>query len=430
MTAYDGAPGDQPVRTVRHELSMRSVFSVLAIIGGLWLLVRLWEIILLLVIALILAGTASPLVGALERRRVNRSIALGVVLLALMLAIVGLGAMVIPAFVGQVKDLVAAAPTIQTQLADFVAGLPLVSASADAIRAAQPTQLLAPLGASALALAAGAAQLVVLSLTVLVLAFYLVADHERVQGFIFSLVPRRYHLRTARVLLDMETVVGGYVRGQALTSLLIGVFVFAVLWLAGTPNALAIAVFAAFADLIPFVGGALVIAPAVLATLPRGPFITAAVFVVILIYQQIEGHILIPRIYGQTLRLSPLAVLVALLVGGQLLGIVGALLALPLAAGLRVLVEQLRIELPGEQPAESAQRAGDVLAEAVYARQAEGSSAIEAAALATAIAGEMQDETVAATGQVELPVEERRSTPPAAPTEPAPPNPAAPGQTT
>lgn len=416
MTTYDTVPGEQPARTVRHELSIRSLFSVLAIIGGLWLLVRLWEIILLLVIALILAGTASPLVGALERRRLNRSVALGVVLLALMLAIVGLGAMLIPALVGQVKDLVAAAPAIQTRLADFVASLPLIAASADTIRSAQPTQILAPLGASALALAAGAAQLVVLSLTVVVLAFYLVADHERVQGFIFSLIPRRYHLRSARVLLEMETVVGGYVRGQALTSLLIGLFVFAVLWLAGTPNALAIAVFAAFADLIPFVGGALVIAPAVLATLPRGLFITAVVFVVILIYQQIEGHILIPRIYGQTLRLSPLAVLVALLVGGQLLGIVGALLALPLAAGLRVLVEQLRIELPGEQPAESARRAGDVRAEAVYARQAEGSSAIEAAALATTMAEEMQEETIAATGQAELPAEERRSTPPAAAT--------------
>lgn len=427
MTAYDGVSEDQTTRTVRHELSIRSVFSVVAIIGGLWLLARLWEVILLLVIALILAGTASPLVGALERRRLNRSVALGVVLLALMLAIVGLGAMVIPALVSQVKDLVAAAPTIQTRLADFVAGLPLIAASADTIRSGQPTKLLAPLGASALALAAGAAQLVILSLTVVVLAFYFVADHERVQGFAFSLLPRRYHLRTARVLLDMETVVGGYVRGQALTSLLIGVFVFAVLWLAGTPNALAIAVIAAFADLVPFVGGALVLTPAVLATLPRGLFVTAIVFVVILIYLQIEGNVLIPRIYGQTLRLSPLAVLVALLVGGKLLGIVGALLSLPLAAGLRVLVEQLRIELPGEQPAESAQRAVDVRAEAVYARQAEGSSATEAAVLATTIAEEMQEETIAATGQAEVPVEERRST---APIPPTPPNPAAaPGQT-
>lgn len=411
MTPADHPRNDSGVTIVRHELSMHSILSVLAIAGGLWLLVRLWEVILLLVIALVLAGTVSPVVGWLEQRRLGRSLALSAVLLALILAVVGLGALVIPAFVGQVRALVAAAPSIQARLADYVAGMPILADSASSIRSAQPARLLEPLGSSALALAGAAAQLVVLSLTVVVLAFYLVADHERVQGFTFALLPRRYHLRAARVLLEMETVVGGYVRGQALTSLLIGVFVFAVLWLAGTPNALAIAIFAGFADLIPFVGGVLVLAPAVLASLPLGLLPAALVFVAILIYQQIEGHILIPRIYGQTLRLSPLAVLVALLVGGQLLGIVGALLALPLAAGIRVLVEQLRIELPGEQPGESAQRATDVRAEATYAAQARGSSAIEAAALATSLAEEMQEQTEAETGRVEVPIEERRPPP-------------------
>lgn len=408
MTTFDSTPEDAHPRTVRHEVSLRSVFSLLAIAGAVWLVFRLWEVILLIVIALILAGTVSPVVSQLERRRFSRPVALGVVLFALILAVIGLGALVIPAFVGQVRDLVAAAPTFQTRLAGFVAGLPFLAPSADSIRSAQPARLVETLGSSVLVLAAAAAQLVVLALTVVVLAFYFVADHERVQGFFFALLPRRYHLRTARVLLDMETVVGGYVRGQALTSLLIGIFVFAVLWLVGTPNALAIAVFAAFADLVPFVGGALVIAPAVLATLPRGLLLTVVVFVAILLYLQIEGHVLIPRIYGQTLRLSPLAVLVALLVGGQLLGIIGALLSLPLAAGLRVLVEQLRIELPGEQPAETAQRAVDVHAEAAYAQQAEGSSAIEAAVLATTIAEEMQESTEATAGQKEVPIEEQR----------------------
>ena len=68
--------------------------------------------------------------------------------------------------------------------------------------------------------------MVVVGFTTVVIAFYLIADHERVQGFAFALLPRRYHVRTARVLLDMETVVGGYMRGQAITSLCIGVFAY------------------------------------------------------------------------------------------------------------------------------------------------------------------------------------------------------------
>jgi predicted PurR-regulated permease PerM len=240
-----------------------------------------------------------------------------------------------------------------------------------------------------------------------VLAFYLIVDAQRVKGFIFALLPRRFHLRAARILLEMVAVVGGYVRGQALTSLLIGIFVFTVLWIVGTPAPLALAVFAAFADLVPLVGGVLVLAPAVLASLSLGVVPTVIVALLITGYMQVEGHILIPRIYGQSLRLSPLAVLVALLIGGQLLGIVGALLALPIAASLRVLVEQLRIDLPGEQPAEHAQRTLDAQAEAVYAEQTEGVSAREAVAVATSMAEEAQEEGQITSGCIELPVEQQ-----------------------
>ncbi|MGN6675391.1 MAG: AI-2E family transporter [Thermomicrobiales bacterium] len=411
MSTPDGHRDAPPVRTIRHEISLRSLFSILAIVGGCWLLLRLWNVVLLLVIALILAGTVSPAVDWLERHRIKRALALGLILLALVVAVVGLGALVIPAFVAQLHDLITAEPQIQARLANFAASIPALADRAEAIRSAQPAHLLEPLAPEALPFAGAAAQFVVLALTVVVLAFYLVADHERVQGFAFALLPRRFHLRTARVLLEMETVVGGYVRGQALTSFLIGAFVFIVLWFAGTPHALALAVFAAFADLIPFIGGILALLPAVLATLPRGVVPAVIVFVAILAYQQIEGHIIIPRVYGQTLRLSPLAVLVALLVGCELLGMVGALLALPLAAGLRVLVEQLRIDLPGEQPGEVAQRATDDYAEALYAVQTEGASAVEAAAVATAMAEDMQEETAEATGQAEQPAEEQGNTP-------------------
>jgi putative heme transporter len=247
--------------------------------------------------------------------------------------------------------------------------VPALARSADAIRNAQPQQLPEPLATSVLTFAGAAAEVVILGLTTVVLAFCLIADAQRVKGFTFALLPRRFHLRAARILLEMEAVVGGYVRGQALTSLLIRLFVFAVLWLVGTPAPLALAVFAAFADLIPLVGGVLVPAPAVLATVSQDIVPTVIVALLITAYLQVEGLVLIPRIYGQTLRLSPLAVLVALLIGGQLLGIVGALLALPIAASLRVLVEQLWIDLPGEQPSEDAQRTLDADA---YAEQTSG----------------------------------------------------------
>jgi predicted PurR-regulated permease PerM len=201
-------PMDDPrMRTVRHELSLRSVFSLIAIAAGLWLLGHIWQILLLLIIALILAGTLSPLVDWLVRRRVKRTPALGLVLLALVMAIAGLGALIIPAVVAQVSGLITSAPAIQVRLAEYLTHVPALARGVNAVRNAQPERFLAPLGSYALTFAGAAATIVVLALTTVVLTFYLLADAQRVKGFVFALLPRRFHLRSARILLDMETVV-------------------------------------------------------------------------------------------------------------------------------------------------------------------------------------------------------------------------------
>jgi len=413
MAAHDWqrAAGDPAVRTIRLEFAWRSLLPVLGLLGGLWLLGRIWETLLLLVIALLLAGSLAPVVARLEGRGVGRPVALGLILLGLVAILAALGALVIPALLTQVQDFVAAEPTLQARLADTLATIPPLADQATALRDARPALLLASLSGGALGYAGAAVQSAFLAITVVVLTFYLLADHERVRGFAFALLPRGYHVRAARILLDMETIVGGYMRGQGLTSLAMAVVVFVVLAATGTPNPLALAAFAALADLLPLVGGVLVLAPVVLAALARGPLPALTVFVAIVAYQQLEGHVLIPRIYGQTLRLSPVAVLVALLVGGQLLGIVGALLALPLAAGLRVLVEDLRIELPGELPGAETERVVEARAEAAYEAGAEGSSAFEAAQLATELAVQIHEETREETGVVEHPIEERGDPP-------------------
>lgn len=406
------------VRTLRHEIAPRSIFLILAIIGGILLVARIWQTILILIVALVLAGTFSPVVTWLERHRVPRPAALALILVGLLGAVVGLGALITPALVQQFSALSTDAPRIQARLADFAAGVPPLAGKADAIRSAQPDRLLAPVGDYALKSVGAAAQMVVIGFTTVVIAFYLIADHERVQGFAFALLPRRYHVRTARVLLDMETVVGGYMRGQAMTSLCIGLFAYALLRILGVPAALPLAVVAAFADLIPLIGGVLATAPSVLFALVVGPVQALIVLVAFVIYQQVESSLLAPRIYGKSLRLSPIAVTVAILVGGQLLGAIGALLALPMAAGIRVLIENYRISLPGDQPGEREERAEEAHAEAAYAVQAQGTSAVEAAMVATELAERLQETHEEETGETNPPVEERPDPPAARPAEP------------
>jgi putative heme transporter len=198
-------------------------------------------------------------------------------------------------------------------------------------------------------------------------------------------------VRLARVLLGFETIVGGYVRGQLLTSAAIGVYVFALLTSFGMPNALALAVFAAAADVLPLVGGALTLAPIALQALPYGTGVTIVLVVLVILYQELENRVIVPRVYGRVLRLDAVAVTLALLVGAELLGMLGALLALPIAAGLRMVVEELRVELPGRTSGPVDARAEDEQrAEETYEQLTAGAPAEEAAVVAVAIADEIR----------------------------------------
>jgi predicted PurR-regulated permease PerM len=230
-----------------------------------------------------------------------------------------------------------------------------------------------------------------LVVTTVFLALYFIADRERTQGLAFALTPRRYHVRLARVLLHLETIVGGYVRGQVVTSVAMAAFVFVLLSVLHVRNAMAYAVFAGITDVLPFVGGLLGTTPAVLAALGRGVGPAMIVLVAMVVYQEFESRVLVPRVYGSVLRVSPATVILALLAGGKLLGIVGALLAIPIAAGIQMLVHELRVELPGENLDDEPLRRRDERAEQAYAARTEGAPAATAAVVAVEIAEAIRD---------------------------------------
>jgi predicted PurR-regulated permease PerM len=132
---------------------------------------------------------------------------------------------------------------------------------------------------------------------------------------------------------------GGYIRGQFITSFAIGFFTLILLLAVGVPNAVAFAVLAAFADIIPLVGAIISTAPPTVAAFHESPTQALIVLVALIIYQQFEDRVLVPRVYGQTLNLPPIIVLIAVLIGAELFGISGVLLALPAAAVARVALD-------------------------------------------------------------------------------------------
>jgi predicted PurR-regulated permease PerM len=177
-------------------------------------------------------------------------------------------------------------------------------------------------------------------------------------------------------------------RGQVITSAAISVYVFCLLWACGVAAPLPLALLAGLADVLPFVGGLLSATPASLAALAQGPRVAMVVFGAILVYQAFESRVLVPRIYGKSLRLPPAVIVVALLVGGSLLGIVGALLALPVAAAVVMLTEELRVVMPG-LTVDPATKEVDDRATRDYEERSATAVASEAPEIAAAVASEV-----------------------------------------
>ena len=221
-------------------------------------------------------------------------------------------------------------------------------------------------------------------------------DRDRLRGGLFAIVPRSHHIRLSRVMMNLETIVGGYIRGQVITCALMAVFMFILLVACGVPNALAIAVFGGVADVLPYIGIFLTMVPAVVAALARGPAVTVIVLVLMLAYEEFESRVVVPVVYGRTLRIPSSIVLLSLIAGTTLLGIVGALIALPVAATILMLIEELRVELPGEtELIDNAElRKRDDRGEQEYERRTEGMPAEQAAAIAVEISDDRRKEEV------------------------------------
>jgi len=370
----------------RIEIAPQTIFLVLGVIAGIWLLGQLVTVFSVVTVALVLVGTFDPVVAWLERRGLRRGRALVLVFVVVALALIGVVLMMVPPLVAQLVRLIEDAPRARDRTIEALAGYRGAKPLIGAIQDLPLDKLSQRAGTAMIGCSTALFTAVGYGVSTLFLAIYLLADPARSKGLAYVVTPRHYHVKLATILLELEVIVGGYMRGQLITSLSIAAFVFALLELFGADNALPIALFAGLTDILPFVGGYVASAPVVIAVTPQGSTITLIVLGLMVLYQEFESRILVPRVYGSMLRLPPAIVLLGLLVGGTLGGVLGALLALPIAAGLQMVIKELRVELPGELRQTSQALAMDVRAREVYEHLAEGVPAADAGVIADDLA--------------------------------------------
>lgn len=387
-------PKEHRSRVIRIEPSPRAIIVLLLIIASLWILNRLLPVVLVIVGALIIVGTISPAVQWFEERRMRRGLGIAIVFTTLLIITVLLITMTIPSLVAQATSLLDQEPALRARLVNWLAGSHLSSPLAELLRKVHSGDFARMVTSNVIEISTSVVTILAYILSSVFLALYIMIDRDRLRGGFFLVVPRSHHVRLSRVMLNLETIVGAYMRGQVITSVLISVFVFVLLTACGVSNALAIAVFAGVADVLPYIGALLSVGAAVSAALSHGPTVIMVVLVLMIAYETFESRVLVPRIYGRALRLPPSVILLSLLAGGILYGIAGALLALPVAAAVLMLIEELRVELPGqqEQAEDIETKERDDRGEEEYERRAEGMPAEQAAAIAVEISADRRKE--------------------------------------
>ena len=418
-------------RVIRIVPSPGTLIILVLLIPGLWLLTQLLPVLLVLVAALIIVGTISPAIRWLEKRRMRRGLDIAIVFTALVVLTVLFITLTIPSLMTQVINLLEQEPALHSRLVTWLEGSHLTSPLAELLRNVRPGDLVTMATSDPIEFSRRVVAIFAYILSSVFLALYIMIDRDRLRGGLFLVVPRSHHIRLSRVMLNLETIVGGYIRGQVITSALMAIFVYLLLKACGVSEALAIAAFAGVADVLPYIGALLSVGAAVAAALSRGPTVIVVVLVLMLAYEELESRVIIPRIYGRALRLPSSVILFSLLAGTVLLGIPGALLALPVAAAMRMLIEELRVELPGQQEqAEDVEtRERDNRGEEEYEHRTEGMPAAQAAAIAVEISADRQDEESSLPTKADAPMDadtgnldqrgKGRVVSPSAPSEPA-----------
>lgn len=175
--------------------------------------------------------------------------------------------------------------------------------------------------------------------SVIVVTFYLLLDKDKVENFITSLFGERRE-KARRLLGQIEGKLGAWLRGQLILSLIVGVLVYIGLVVLGIEFALSLAIIAALLEIVPVIGPIIAAVPAVLIAFTISPLLALLVAGLYLAVQQIEGHVIVPQVMKRAVGLNPLLVIFAVIVGGRLLGIGGALLAVPIAVVIQVILEE------------------------------------------------------------------------------------------
>jgi predicted PurR-regulated permease PerM len=330
-----------------NRLPWPLVAQVVGVVAAIWLLVHTWQIWLLAFTSLIVAAAILPAARFGERYRMPRGVTVLVVYLAVAAVLSLMGRLLWPALTEQWRQFMEQLPRLIENVQRWIGDLDVVlwqwGASLPQPKPETLQGVAGTLLARTLDVTAGVVGFVVGLLAVIVIAAYLVIDVEHIGATLLRLVPSGYRARAAALGPPVLDRIGGYVRGQIVSSLCVGAVLAIGLGLLGVRYALLIGALAAVLNVVPFVGSLVAAVLGILSALNESLGLAVGAALLFWGTNLLEGKLLAPHFVGRATGLHPLAVLLALFAGAHMGGLIGALVAVPFLAALWEIISGLTL---------------------------------------------------------------------------------------
>ncbi|HZG56408.1 AI-2E family transporter [Paenibacillus sp.] len=341
-----------------YALLSLGVIYMLMLIGPVFagLFAFLKAVLVPFIVALILSYVLNPIVGALHHRKVPRTVAVLLIYAVFVLAVMVVLMNVIPMFVTQLTELNEHLPEFTMRAQSLIIDLNRNDFLPESVRMGinnalyEAEQQLAEWTSRAIGRLGSTVGAMFAAFLVPFLAFYMLKDFQVIEKTVLTLVPEKHKRSTVRLVSDIDKALGNYIRGQFIVCVIIGVFAYIGYWLIGVPYPLLLAAIVGLFNIIPYVGPFFGAAPAIVVASTVSLKMVLLVIAVNFACQILEGNVVSPQVVGRSLHMHPMLIIFALLVGGELGGIVGLILAVPLFAVAKVVFHHVYLYYKHRRP--------------------------------------------------------------------------------
>jgi len=337
-----------------------------SVVLGFWLLYRFYQVVFILFIAIVMGTVIRPAVAWLHQRGLPRIVGVLLVYILLLVLLIGFILLLFPLIIEQGITISAVIPDYYQNLREWMVNYPdpLILRLSEFLPATLPgLQPVPQTGEEMLASAEQVLDYITLAakgsftaVVILVLTFYWTLDGPRTIQSLLLLVPQQKRESVHELISAMETKVGFYIAGQGILCLVIGIMALIAYLLIGLPNALALALIAGVLEAVPMIGPLLGAIPAALVGLSIGSDKLIWVIIVTIVIQQLENNLLVPRVMRKAVGVNPFVTLLAIFAFSSFFGLAGALMAIPMAAIIQLLLDRFVFHPEAMEPEASAGR--------------------------------------------------------------------------